>query len=67
MADGKQHPDVIKGLTVTLNALESESLSEWEHGFVQDQLDRIDKFGDETFFSDKQMGRIKEIAEKHGV
>ena len=44
-----------------LAAIEPEikHLSEWQQGFIRDQMDRIAQYGQDTFMSDKQMAQIR--------
>jgi len=41
-----------------------ENLSEWEHGFVDDMTDRLDKQGDRMTVSDPQWDILERIREK---
>lgn len=40
---------------------------DFEPGFVADMRQRIEKYGDKIFVSDRQMGRLRQIASTCGV
>lgn len=53
-------------LTEWLEAIEPEvkSLNDWERGFVQDQLERHEKYGNDMRLSLKQWAALRNIYEK---
>lgn len=46
-----------------LSKLEADmgALNDWERGFIQDQIDRVRKYRENTFISPKQLAVIKKI------
>jgi hypothetical protein len=55
-----EHFDQIRKLNDELG-----DLNDWECGFVSDIFARIEKYGDGTKFTEKQIERIKIIFDKH--
>lgn len=53
-------------LTDMLGAIEAEmgALSDWERGFIKDQLDRHAKYGSGIRLSTKQWAMIRKVYEK---
>lgn len=46
------------------SALTSGKVSEWEREFAGSTLDRIEKYGEKTLFSEKQIAVIRKINSK---
>ncbi len=44
-----------------------ERLSQWESGFMQDQINRFEEYGSNMSLSIKQWGVLKRIANKIGL
>jgi hypothetical protein len=58
-------PELVEGLRKTLKeASESKDLTNWETTFAMKNLQRLDKTGKKTYFSDKQLERIEQIKAK---
>ncbi len=38
---------------------ELKHLSDWQKGFIRDQITRLDQYGQDTFMSDKQITQIR--------
>lgn len=50
-------------LDLMLSALKADmgALSDWERGFIGDQIKRVDEYRENVFMSPKQMAAIKKI------
>lgn len=42
-------------------------MNEWEIGFINDQFERLDEYGEKTFMSIKQWGIIEKVAKKYDM
>jgi len=55
-----------KLLTLIKSMLKSElNLSEFEQGFLSDFADKLEKWGEKTFMSEKQKAVIDKMFDKH--
>lgn len=45
-------------------ALEGTEISEWERGFLNDQKERLEKYGADTRYSSKQLDILIRVQEK---
>lgn len=64
----KSHGKVVNPHVEMIKALaESDELTTWEQEFVQSNMDRVEKYGAGTRFSDKQQEIIEEMADKHDI
>lgn len=52
---------------VVSTALDGKEISEWERTFLNDQHERIIKYGRDVRMSSKQWGVISRVAEKIGL
>lgn len=52
-------------LGAVLRDLQSEDLTEWEQGFVDDMTERYEKYGAKTFISEKQEEVLNKMREKY--
>lgn len=57
--------DWVEGLLA--DALASKDISDWERSFLQDQAERVEKYGASTRFSDKQWKILDRVAEKISI
>ena len=56
-------------LTAVIDAYKQDDqrLNDWERGFMKDMGVRFEKYGKETYVSDKQWGAIKRVAEAYDL
>lgn len=59
----KSDPNAVSQIGEISQKLQQDStqFSEFETDFINDQASRIDKYGDDTYFSDKQAALIERI------
>lgn len=57
---GKQTINQIKALGAAIDK-DPEPFTDWEKNFIADHLERIEKWGGETYFSPKQSAVIAKI------
>ncbi len=51
------------GFDKLLETAEDRAMGDWEMNFVSETRERYDKYGDNTYLSDKQIAILKRIAE----
>ena len=64
----KSHGKVTNPTVEMVRALaECDELTAWEEEFITSNMDRVEKYGASTRFSDKQQEIIEEMADKHDI
>lgn len=54
--------DTVEDFGLLLNDARMQASSDWEEGFIDDLLDRFERFGSAMSISDKQLEIIRRIA-----
>lgn len=54
----------VKAVLKNCLLLDFSKLTDWEYDFVNSTIDRVDKYGKKTTFSDKQLEILKKIEDK---
>lgn len=57
--------DWVEGLLA--DALAGKVISDWERSFLQDQAERVEKYGTSVRFSPKQFAILDRVADKIGM
>jgi len=52
---------------ITAFELDPGPLNDWEKGFMKNQSERFEQYGNDIFMSPKQWGVINKIADAYGI